>query len=217
MILGKDDPVRMKGSPMTWLIVLESVEVLENEERTVEDKVTAFEMLIELAAQIDNANSIPYPSINTVDVAKMGLWSRIMPFLESNEYELQVHAAWLMAVCAQNNLEGAEHLLSLGTVSKMLAMISADEKGPLAKKCVSVLSALFQCSENGYEQFEKQDGLAIFQQAITRFNTDENLRTRIVFSLYFYVHMHGKCPEALRGNQFFYPLVEEELSKLPLE
>jgi hypothetical protein len=193
------------------------VEVLENEERTVEDKVTAFEMLIELAAQIDNANSTLCQSINPIDVAKMGLWSRIMPFLESNEYELQVHATWLMAVCAQNNQEGAEHLLSLGTVSKMLAMISADEKGPLTKKCVSVLSALFQCSENGYEQFEKQDGLVIFQQATTRFNTDENLRTRIVFSLYFYAHMHGRCPESLRSNQFFYPLVEEELSKLPLE
>ncbi|PJF17547.1 putative fungal zinc cluster transcriptionfactor [Paramicrosporidium saccamoebae] len=140
------------------------------------------------------------------DVAKMGLWPRILPFLDSKEYELQVHAAWLMAVCAQNNQEGAEHLLSLGTVPKMLAMISADNKGPLTKKCVSVLSALFQCSENGYEQFEKQDGLAVFQQAIARFSADENLRTRIVFSLYFYVHMHGKCPDALRNNEFFYPL-----------
>lgn len=217
MILGKDDPVRMKGLP-TWDNLndgVECVEVLEKEDTAVEDSVTAFEMLIELVAQIDNANSIlPFQKFYPrLDVEKMGLWPRIFPFLDSEKYELQVHAAWLIAACAQNNPEGAEHLYSMDTVPKMLSLIKGDRKGSLAKKCVAALSALFQCSQGGFEQFEKNNGLEILQETILRFHEDENLKSRAVFALYFYVVLVEGYPPSLRENAFFYPLIEEAIAQ----
>ena len=50
MILGKDDPVRMR----------ECVEVILDETRGETERLQAYELLADLAAQIDNANSTIY-------------------------------------------------------------------------------------------------------------------------------------------------------------
>lgn len=47
MILGKDDPVRMR----------ECVEVIVDETREETERLQTYELLADLAAQIDNANS----------------------------------------------------------------------------------------------------------------------------------------------------------------
>lgn len=182
---------------------VECVEVIENGEKSLEERVSAYEMLIELVAQIDNANN----------VAKMGLWPRLMPLLDSHEYELQIHTAWMMAACAQNNPEAAEYLYAQDVIPRLLSFLDGDtnESGLFSKKIVSALSALFQCTEGGFGQFVDAKGLEVFKRVCTRSTQDnESLRARIVFSLHFYVTLCEEYPRCLRENPFFYPLIKEE-------
>lgn len=99
----------------------------------------------------------------------MNLWERLWPCLDLEEYDICVSMLWLVATCAQNNPETAEYLVNRHIIPRILELISKDEKGPVTKKALLALSALFQSTENGFNQFTELGGLETFEWIIHRF------------------------------------------------
>jgi hypothetical protein len=66
----------------------------------IDERRTAFENLEDLIENIDNANNM--------DV--LGLWTRVINHLESEDAELRRIAAWCCAAAAQNNVKCQERV-----------------------------------------------------------------------------------------------------------
>lgn len=122
-------------------------------ELTMDERTAAFELLIDLSGQIDNANN----------VAKMGLWEQLLPLL--GHAELASHTAWLVAVCVQNNPEAADYLMQLGILERLMGGLS-DASLFQSRKTVSALSALFQASPVAFDQFVHRNGLSLLRDLL---------------------------------------------------
>jgi hsp70-interacting protein len=98
-LMGPSDAEMMRGS----------FEVLEYEEATHEEKVTAFrnfEMLIE---NLDNANNMEV----------LGLWTKLAAQLENPDAELRALAAWCCNVAIQNNVKTQERVSTLPSTLRL--------------------------------------------------------------------------------------------------
>lgn len=142
LMLGKDDATRMR----------ECVVAILDDALSMEERLGAFELLLDLCGQIDNANN----------VAKMGLWDQLWHLVDGPDVDLSMHTIWLVAVCVQNNPEAAEYLMERGSLERLVKLLP-DASPSQSRKIVSALSALFQCSSPAFGQFVELGGLRLFR------------------------------------------------------
>lgn len=183
------------------------MEIIEKRENQLEDRLVTFTTLLDLVAQIDNASSMnvirgesPY---FVVDVHKMGLWGRLLPLFDDEEYEIRTNIVMMVTACAQNNPEAAEYLVTTDVMKRLVSALKVDVKGPTVRRAISAISALFQSSTSGFEQFAELEGLDALEMVIDRF---EDVKERVGFILGFYVSLHGSIPKVLKGHRPLYLL-----------
>ncbi len=120
-------------------------------------------------------------------VAKMGLWDRLLPLLESSVEGLRISTLDFIAVCSRNNPEAAQHLAGQDVLRRLVesgcrrpiittAITTAIDASPAAstqevRKLISACSALFQSVEGGFANFVRLDGLAMFAQLLEQHGT----------------------------------------------
>lgn len=89
-VMGPSDAELMRGS----------FEVLEYDQATHEEKVTAFKNFEMLIENLDNANNMQ----------SLGLWTKLAAQLENPDAELRALAAWCCNVAVQNNIQTQERV-----------------------------------------------------------------------------------------------------------
>lgn len=137
----------------------------------------------------------------------MGLWERILSFLDSEDSEMVVKILWIASTCCQNNPEASNVLLKFDIVKKALAILDSTSSAlEVKKKVISLFSALFQTSDMAFDQFASQNGPKSFEDLLKGHEEDANLRERVVFVLNFHVILIGSVPAHLKNNIFLFNL-----------
>lgn len=90
------------AGPSDAELMKESMNVIDNPEASSEAKYIAFENFEMLIEGIDNANNIE----------ALGLWTRLLKHLESDDQKIQFYAAWCCGVAVQNNIRAQERVSS---------------------------------------------------------------------------------------------------------
>jgi hsp70-interacting protein len=81
-------------------LMLQSMQVICNDEAELENKVIAFDNLEQLIENLDNANNLE----------SLGLWMPLVEQLENKESELRFYAAWCCGTAVQNNIKTQERV-----------------------------------------------------------------------------------------------------------
>ncbi|KAJ3230210.1 hsp70 nucleotide exchange factor fes1 [Chytriomyces hyalinus] len=133
VILGKSDSVRMK----------ECVDILQDNTKDLDEKLTAFDELEMLVESLDNAN----------DMRNLGLWKPILTILkEDQETEMRVFAAWVLGTCVQNNPPAQKDFVAADGLPILLHALSKDKDSEVVAKCMTCLSGLVRQNPSVYEQ-----------------------------------------------------------------
>ncbi|KAH9867594.1 hypothetical protein IAQ61_008188 [Plenodomus lingam] len=128
-----------------------SMEVIQNEEAELENRITAFDNFEQLIENLDNANNLE----------NLGLWMPLVDQLENKEAELRRYAAWCCGTAVQNNIKTQERvsdpwsyrcqvsiitnpsqLLVVGAIPKLVRMATSDSENKVRKKAITALSSL---------------------------------------------------------------------------
>lgn len=112
-------------------LMRESMQVIENDEAKLDDKIVAFENFEQLIEQLDNANNME----------PLGLWMPLVKQLESEEAELRRQAAWCCATAVQNNIKTQERILVVGALPTLVQMATSDSEKAVRKKAITALSS----------------------------------------------------------------------------
>ena len=164
MILGKDDPTRMKGISCTFKLnyfhtsrpfYVDCIAVIRNKngEKSEGERLAAFDELEMIVEGIDNASNMD----------KMNLWPEIFSCISSNEsIEVVKFALWIIGTCAQNNPETQVALLQKHDIfSRLLAVWNTFPEA--RAKVMYCLSALLSNNPNGLEDFAARSGFAVIE------------------------------------------------------
>mmetsp|Transcript_24497 Transcript_24497/g.57872 ORF Transcript_24497/g.57872 Transcript_24497/m.57872 type:complete len:322 (+) Transcript_24497:29-994(+) len=146
----------------------EIVDDLKNPDRSAEQQEESLQDLLDYIVQIDNAN----------DLHKIGGLQAVAGFLESPEAGPVCAAADCVAAVVQNNPEGQEAVLSVGGLSKALALLTNDDAAVRAKG-VYVLSGLLRNCAPALREFEASDGLAALASTLSQ--NPSKARTKALF------------------------------------
>lgn len=137
--LGPSDAERMRAA----------VSCATNPDDTAENKLVAMDNLELLVEGIDNAS----------DMERLGLWSKFLATLDSDNPELVVYALWIVGTASQNNAEVQDTLSGkhaiLGRILDLLQ--HPDER--VKKKALYALSSVLGQNRNAVRLFRELDGL----------------------------------------------------------
>uniref|UniRef100_A0A3Q3X2K9 Nucleotide exchange factor Fes1 domain-containing protein n=1 Tax=Mola mola TaxID=94237 RepID=A0A3Q3X2K9_MOLML len=154
------------------------------EERNEEDdneQESAFEMLSELCDNLDNARDL---------MVLGGLELCTSQYLCHVQSELRWRAAELIATCAQNMPQVQVHLLSIGTLPKLLQLTDSDPHPTVRVKALYAVSCLVREQEAGLHAFLSHDGFSVLMRGMQSEN--EKLRTKSAFLLLNLLTSHPK-------------------------
>ncbi|CAG02713.1 unnamed protein product [Tetraodon nigroviridis] len=146
--------------------------VEEEEDDDVEEKESAFEMLSELCENLDNARDL---------MVLGGLELCVSRYLSHSQSGLRWRAAELLALCAQNMPQLQIHLLSIGTLPKLLQLTDADPHPTVRVKALYALSCLVREQDAGIQAFLSHDGFSVLMRGMQ--SEHEKLRTKSAFLL----------------------------------
>lgn len=119
------------SGPSDAELMKQSMQVIQNEEAELENRVTAFDNLEQLIENLDNANNLE----------NLGLWMPLVEQLENKEAELRRYAAWCCGTAVQNNIKTQERLLIVGAIPKLVRMATSDSESKVRKKAITALSS----------------------------------------------------------------------------
>ncbi|KAJ3023911.1 UNVERIFIED_CONTAM: hsp70 nucleotide exchange factor fes1 [Siphonaria sp. JEL0065] len=132
VILGKPDSARMK----------ECVDIIQDESKSLDERLTAFDELEMLVESLDNAN----------DLRHLGLWKPIINILKNeSEAELRAFAAWVMGTSVQNNPNSQKDFLAVDGLPVLLHALSNDSDPEVRAKCMTCLSGLVRHNPEAYK------------------------------------------------------------------
>ena len=164
MILGKDDPTRMKGiwSHLLVLVLIhiffiDCIAIIRDKtgQHSEQERLNAFDELEMIVEGIDNASNME----------RMNLWPEIFACISPEEsFEVVKFALWIIGTCAQNNPETQSALLKKHHIfSKLLALWkeSSRESSQIQPKIMYCLSSMLSNCPEGLEDFVTRDGFKI--------------------------------------------------------
>ncbi|KAJ3328521.1 hsp70 nucleotide exchange factor fes1 [Blyttiomyces sp. JEL0837] len=123
VMLGKSDSLRMK----------ESVQILTDPSKSLDEKLTAFDELEMLVESLDNAN----------DLKTLGLWPPIITILANDtNAEMRAFAAWVIGTAVQNNEQSQKDFLEANGLPTLLKALQDDTDPEVRAKCMTSLSSL---------------------------------------------------------------------------
>jgi hypothetical protein len=191
MILGKDDPTRMKGNAVliSWLYNIVSLCILfmsislcssfteciaairdKTGKFSEDDRLAAFDELEMIVEGIDNASNMQ----------RMNLWPDIFACISPCESVQVVRfALWIIGTCAQNNPETQKDLLEKHSIFSMLLTLWQDETHPscqIQPKIMYCLSALLSNNPAGLSDFVTRDGFKIIDKFVDGGEVEGKLR-----------------------------------------
>ncbi|XP_029015584.1 hsp70-binding protein 1 [Betta splendens] len=142
------------------------------DEEDEDEREAAFEMLSELCENLDNARDL---------MILGGLDLCVSQYLCHTQSGLRWRAAQLIASCAQNMPQVQLHLLSIGTLPKLLQLIDSDPHSTVRVKALYAISCLVREQEAGLQAFLSSDGFSVLMRGMQSEN--ERLRTKSAFLL----------------------------------
>ncbi len=86
--------------PSDAQVMVESMDVIDNDDADLEAKCTAFDNFEMLIENLDNANNM----------ANLKLWDRLIKHLDNGAADLRMYAAWCCGVAVQNNMQTQERV-----------------------------------------------------------------------------------------------------------
>ncbi|KAI8804148.1 nucleotide exchange factor Fes1-domain-containing protein [Cladochytrium replicatum] len=124
VILGKKDAVKMK----------ESVNVVVDESRTLDDRVAAFDQLEMLIESGDNAR----------DLRPLDLWKPVLYLLASDTAHprLRFYAAWVVGTAVQNDQTVQTDFLDVGGLDVLIPAIKSESDTQVLAKIIYALSKI---------------------------------------------------------------------------
>lgn len=144
----------------------------ERDEEDEDERESAFEMLSELCENLDNARDF---------MTLCGLDLCVSQYLCHAQSGLRWRAAQLLASCAQNMPQVQAHLLSMGTLPKLLQLTDSDPNPTVRVKALYAVSCLVREQEAGLQAFLSHDGFSVLMRGIQ--SDSEKLRTKSAFLL----------------------------------
>lgn len=130
------------GAPDSAQLMKDAMHAIEHPELSIEDKEQAFENLMELVEQIDNANNLE----------NLGLWPPLLQKLDHEESSLRMWAAWTCGAATQNNPKTQAKFAELGGVEKVAKMAVSDPVKEVRLKSVFAVSSVVRNFEVGLEK-----------------------------------------------------------------
>lgn len=161
-------------------LMLESISIVQNDEVSKEDKLTAldnFEMLIE---NLDNANNIE----------NLKLWPTLISLIDNSDAELSSQVCGIIGTSVQNNAKCQDDFSNYEDgYTKLIKNLELAEGGAedsfeLKNKSLFALSNLIRNNSKSFEQFTKRDGFQAISKlllATAEFSKkNEKLKLRIL-------------------------------------
>ncbi|OMH84633.1 Hsp70 nucleotide exchange factor fes1 [Zancudomyces culisetae] len=137
MILGKPLSTQM----------LESMEYIENEEISVENREIEFENLEMFVEQIDAA------------AGPLGLWPRLLKFLDNENEGLRFGTLWVMATALQHNPAAQKRFGEDNGLEKLLDHLSKEQSERVKTKTIYAISSYVRNNNAGFVQFVNHKGV----------------------------------------------------------
>ncbi|KAL2142078.1 hypothetical protein VTI28DRAFT_1591 [Corynascus sepedonium] len=120
------------GGPSDAELMRAAMEVIRDEQATLENKLIAFDNFEQLIESIDNANNLE----------PLALWTPLLATLEHDESELRRMAAWCVGTAVQNNVRSQERLLAMGGLPTLVRLaIEEGENVAVRRKAIYALSS----------------------------------------------------------------------------
>ncbi|KAL6699952.1 nucleotide exchange factor Fes1 domain-containing protein [Trichoderma pleuroticola] len=122
----------LMGGPSDADLMKGSIEIINDPEVSLENKLIAFDNFEQLIENLDNANNI----------ANLDLWTPLLEHLRNEERELRKMAAWCVGTAVQNNERTQERLLAMGGLTPLVEMaLKEDEAEDVRRKAIYALSS----------------------------------------------------------------------------
>ncbi|RFU76700.1 nucleotide exchange factor fes1 [Trichoderma arundinaceum] len=122
----------LMGGPSDADLMKGSMEIINDPEVSLENKVIAFDNFEQLIENLDNANNI----------ANLDLWTPLLEHLRNEESELRKMAAWCVGTAVQNNERTQERLLAMGGLPHLVEMaLKEEEAEDVRRKAIYALSS----------------------------------------------------------------------------
>ncbi|XP_067471741.1 hsp70-binding protein 1 [Thunnus thynnus] len=144
----------------------------ERDDEDEDERESAFEILSELCENLDNARDL---------MILGGLELCVSQYLCHAQSGLRWRAAELIASCAQNMPQVQVHLLSIGTLPKLLQLTDSDPHPTVRVKALYAVSCLIREQEEGLQAFLSHDGFSVLMRGMQ--SDIEKLRTKSAFLL----------------------------------
>nr|ACQ58919.1 Hsp70-binding protein 1 [Anoplopoma fimbria] len=135
-------------------------EIKEEDERDEEEEDVrnkAFDVLLELCENLDNARDL---------MTLGGLELCISHYLCHAKSGLRWRVVQLIASCAQNMSQVQEHLFSLGALPKLLQLTDSDPHPTVRVKSLYAVSCLIREQEEGLKAFLAHDGISVLMRCL---------------------------------------------------
>ncbi|KAF2128814.1 Fes1-domain-containing protein [Dothidotthia symphoricarpi CBS 119687] len=120
----------------------EMMEVVQDEEAKLENRIVAFDNFEQLIENLDNANNIE----------SLKLWTPLVEQLENKNAELRTFAAWCCATAVSNNIRTQERLLIVGAIPILVRMAIEDTDKKARKKAILALSSSVRNFQAGLDE-----------------------------------------------------------------
>jgi len=164
VILGKDDSVRMR----------ECCEVIQDDSKTLDEKLNALDELEMLVEQIDNANNL----------RPLKLWPVLLDvFTSTTEPEIKMYLAWIFGTSVQNNETAQKDFLDNGVLQPIINSLTNDKDTSVLKKVIYCLSGFLKHNAFGLKTFETLNGYEKLINTFENKKDDPVIQSRILWLL----------------------------------
>ncbi|PTB67977.1 Fes1-domain-containing protein [Trichoderma citrinoviride] len=122
----------LMGGPSDAELMKAAMEIINDPEVSLENKLIAFDNFEQLIENLDNANNI----------ANLDLWTPLLDQLRHEESEMRKMAAWCVGTAVQNNARTQERLLAMGGLPSLVEMaLKQEEPEDVRRKAIYALSS----------------------------------------------------------------------------
>lgn len=164
VILGKGDSVVMR----------ECCETIQDEKKSLDEKLNALDEMEMLVEQIDNANNLK----------PLKLWEPLLNvFTSTEEPEIKMYLAWIFGTSIQNNPTAQKDFMDNGVLQPVLSSLVNDKDTSVLKKIIYCLSGFLKHNPAGIAAFEKLNGYQKLVDTFEQRKEDPIIQSRILWLL----------------------------------
>ena len=145
--LDRDILEMLFGGPSEAELMKAAIEVINDPETTLENKLIAFDNFEQLVESLDNANNLE----------PLGLWTPLIKLMEHEEEEIRKYAAWCVGTAVQNNIKSQERFLAMGGMKPLVGMCMREgETEGNRKKAVYAISSAVRNYQPALEELVRE-------------------------------------------------------------